>query len=106
MGKQGRAIAIAFKISSLIGSKVSPDNLTNQKLSSSNAPRQIKFGTFPSVRLIEVCKNCAMFVNDLNFQRLLCTVIKIHVVKEAKEAVLYFEQDFRSNLQFIDTQMY
>ena len=46
-----------------------------------------------------VCKNCAMF----NFQRLLCTVIKFHVVKEAKEAVLYFVQDSGYNLQFIDS---
>ena len=38
------------------------------------------FWTFPSVRLIEVCENCAMFVND---QRLLCTVIKFHVFQEA-----------------------
>ena len=30
----------------------------------------------------------------LNIQRLLRTVIKFHVVKEAKEAVLYFVQDF------------
>ena len=40
----------------------------------------------------------AMFVNgEFNIQRLLCTVIKFHVVeeiKEAKEAVLYFAQDF------------
>ena len=49
-----------------------------------------------------VCKNCTMF----NFQRLLCTVIKFHVVKEAKEAVLYVVQDSRYNLQFIDSQMY
>ena len=47
------------------------------------------------VRLIEVCKNCA-----INFQRLLCKVIKFLVVKEA---VLYLVQDFRSNLQFIDS---
>ena len=55
----------------------------------------------------------------INIQWLLCTVIKFHVVKEAKEAVLYFVQDFevnfdrgwqnyytagyRSNLQFIDS---
>ena len=39
-----------------------------------------------------------------NFQRLLCTVIKFHVVKEAKEAVLYVVQDSRYNLQFIDSQ--
>ena len=36
----------------------------------------------------------------INFQWLLCTMIKFHVVnyKEAKEAVLYFVQDFRSKL--------
>ena len=47
---------------------------------------------YPSVHLIEVCKNCAMFVIDLHSTLiLLCTVIKFHVVKEA---VLYFGQDF------------
>ena len=30
----------------------------------------------------------------ISIQRLLCTVTKFHVVKEAKEAVLYFVQDF------------
>ena len=30
----------------------------------------------------------------MNLQRLLCIVLKFHVVKEAKEAVLYFVQDF------------
>ena len=30
----------------------------------------------------------------INIQRLLCTVIKFHVVEETKEAVLYFVQDF------------
>ena len=30
----------------------------------------------------------------INIQRLLCTVIKFHVVKETKEAVPYFVQDF------------
>ena len=29
-----------------------------------------------------------------NIQRLFCTVIKFHVVKEAKKAVLYFVQEF------------
>ena len=29
----------------------------------------------------------------INIQRLLWTMIKFHVVKEAKEAVLYFVQD-------------
>ena len=33
----------------------------------------------------------------INIQRLLCTVIKLHVVKEAKEAVLYFLQDLNVN---------
>ena len=65
-------------------------------------------GTFPNVRLIiegvrliEVVK-IAQCLLTINFQRLLCTVIKFHV-KEAKKAVLYFVQDFRSNLQFIDS---
>ena len=39
----------------------------------------------------------------INIQQLLCTVKKFHVVKEAKEAVLYFVQDSRYNLQFIDS---
>ena len=30
----------------------------------------------------------------INIQQLLCTVIKFHVVKEGKEVVLYFLQDF------------
>ena len=38
----------------------------------------------------------------INFQQLLCTVIKIHVTKEAKEAALFFVQNFRPNVQFID----
>ena len=42
-------------------------------------------------------------VITINFQHLLCSVIKFHVVKEAKEAVLYFLQDFLSNLQFIES---
>ena len=46
-------------------------------------------------------KNCALFVNDvmmfINIQRLLCTVIKFHVDKEAREAVMYFVQDFKVN---------
>ena len=40
------------------------------------------FGTFPSVRLIEVVK-IAQCLLMINFQRLLCTVIKLRVVKEA-----------------------
>ena len=54
------------------------------------------FGTYPSVRLIVVLKigQCLLMIN---IQRLLCTVIKFHVVKEAKEAVLYFLQDFKVN---------
>ena len=36
-----------------------------------------------------------MFVNDV--QWFLCTVIKFRVVEEAKEAVLYFVQDFKVN---------
>ena len=33
----------------------------------------------------------------INIQRLLCTVIKFHVDKEAREAVMYFVQDFKVN---------
>ena len=43
------------------------------------------------------------FIDTLNFQRFLCIVIKFHVVKEIKEAVLYFLQDFRFNLPFVDS---
>ena len=38
------------------------------------------------------CKSGALLT--INFQLLLCTVIKFHVVKDAKEAELYFVQDF------------
>ena len=40
------------------------------------------FGTFPSVLLIEVVK-IAQCLLTINIQRLLCPVIKLHVVKEA-----------------------
>ena len=43
------------------------------------------------------------FLLTINFQRLLYTVINFDVVKEAKEAVLYIVQGFRSNLQFINS---
>ena len=33
----------------------------------------------------------------INIQRFLCNAIKSHVVKEPKEAVLYFLQDFKVN---------
>ena len=39
----------------------------------------------------------------INFQRLLSNMIKIHAIRKAKEASLFFVQDFRSNLQFIDS---
>ena len=39
-------------------------------------------GTFPSVHLIEVVK-IAQCLLAIKIQRLLCTVIKLHVVKEA-----------------------
>ena len=42
------------------------------------------------------------FIDALNFQRFLCILIKSHVVKETKEAVLYFLH-FRSNLPFVDS---
>ena len=51
------------------------------------------FGTYPSVRLREGVR----LILTINIQRSLCTVIKFHVVKEAKEAVLYFLQDFKVN---------
>ena len=43
------------------------------------------FGTFPSVCLIEVVKivQCLLMIN---IQWLLCTVIKLHVVKEAVQS--------------------
>ena len=59
-------------------------------------------GPIPSVRLIEVV-TIVQCLLAINFQRLLCTVLKFHVIKEAKESVLFFVQDFRSNLQFIDS---
>ena len=43
--------------------------------------------------LIEVVK-VAQCLLMINIQRLLCTVVKFHVVKKAKEAVLHFVQDF------------
>ena len=47
-------------------------------------------------RLIEVCK-IAQCLSTINIQRLLCTVMKFHFVKEAKEALLYFVKDFQVN---------
>ena len=53
-----------------------------------NSETSDTFGTFPSVsliegvRLIEVVKN-AQCLSTINIQQLLCTVIKLHVVKEA-----------------------
>ena len=60
------------------------------------------FGTYPSVRLVEGVRlkevlKIAQCLLMINIQRLLCTVIKFHVVKEAKEAVLYFLQDSKAN---------
>ena len=37
------------------------------------------------------------------FQRLLCTMIKFHVVEKTKDVLLHFVQDFRSNLRFVDS---
>ena len=57
------------------------------------------FGTYPSVRLregvrlIEILKIVQCLLT-IKIQRLLCTVIKFHVVKEA---VLYFLQDLKVN---------
>ena len=33
-------------------------------------------------------------ISSLGYLWLICTVIKFHIVEEAKEAVLYFVQDF------------
>ena len=60
------------------------------------------FGTYPSVLLIEgvrliVVLKIVQCLLTINMQWLLCIVIKFHVVKEAKEAVLYFLQDFKVN---------
>ena len=43
--------------------------------------------------LIVFCK-IAQCLLTINIQRLLYTVIKVQFVKEAKEVVLYFVQDF------------
>ena len=43
---------------------------------------------------MEVVKIAQCLQLMISIQRLLCTVIKFHVVKEAKEVVLYFVQDF------------
>ena len=47
----------------------------------------------PKCPLNRGCKNCAL-LRTINFQRLLCTVIKSHVVKDTRKAELYFVQDF------------
>ena len=57
------------------------------------------FGTFPSVHLTEGVRllgsvKIAQCFSTINIQWLLSTVIKFHVVKEAKESLLYFVQDF------------
>ena len=48
------------------------------------------------MRFIEVLK-IAQCLLTIDIQRLLCIVIKIHVVKEAKKTVLYFLQEFKVN---------
>ena len=70
------------------------------------------FGTYPSVLLIEgvrliVVLKIVQCLLTINIQWLLCTVIKFHVVKEAKEAkeaVLYFLQDFVLLINFVILQ--
>ena len=46
----------------------------------------------------------------INIQRvplcLLCTMVEFHVVKEAKEAVLYFVQDFWVNFWQLNVLIY
>ena len=48
-------------------------------------------GHFPKcpARFVKIAQCLA----TINLQRLLCTVIKFHVVKKANEAVLYFVQN-------------
>ena len=46
-------------------------------------------GTFPSVRLIEVGK-VAQCLLMISCKRLLCTVIKLHVVKEAIRVQVHY----------------
>ena len=43
------------------------------------------------------------FIDGLNFQRFLRIVIKFHIVKDTKEAVLYSLHFVRSNLPFVDS---
>ena len=42
----------------------------------------------------------------INIQQLLWTVIKFHVVEEAKEAVLYFVEDFEVNFWQLNVLIY
>ena len=42
----------------------------------------------------------------INIQQLLWTVIKFHVVEEAKEAVLYFVEDFEGNFWQLNVLIY
>ena len=48
---------------------------------------------------------CHDLANDMYSQtaKIVFSHLKIHVVKEAKDALMYFVQDFQSNLQFIDS---
>ena len=68
------------------------DTIFFEKLIQWNLYQADTFGTFPSVRLMEVKIAQCLFM--ISIQRLLCTVIKFHVVKDAKEAVLHFVQYF------------
>ena len=46
------------------------------------------FGTFLKCPLDRGCKNCVFVFNDyINIQRLLCAVIKFHVVKKAIQSL-------------------
>ena len=77
--------------------------LPNGKVSFKSTVKPLLSGhlhNLPKCRLNRGCplkRGFLTFVQCLltmNLQRLLCTVLKFHVVKEAKEAVLYFVQDF------------
>ena len=80
-----------------------PEALPNGKVSFKSTVKPLLSGhlhNLPKCRLNRGCplkRGFLTFVQCLltmNLQRLLCTVLKFHVVKEAKEAVLYFVQDF------------
>ena len=80
-----------------------PEALPNGKVSFKSTVKPLLSGHLHNLPKCWLNRGCPLkrgfltFVQCLltmNLQRLLCTVLKFHVVKEAKEAVLYFVQDF------------